>query len=153
MLSLVHKCVFYRPGRNEKRGHPGTEFRRSSNAKLKYTNFLSSKSKWEKWCHLSSCQVYSRSWKCQKWLFFAFSADGNKKSVTVLANNWSTSERSYAALTVNAMLPLVKYQHLEIQVLDISFADSATIFIFLPSISHGRQLQSLLTMPFSERTH
>ena len=33
MLSLICKCVFYRPEHNAKRGHHGIEFRRFLNAK------------------------------------------------------------------------------------------------------------------------
>ena len=36
VLSLVFKCVFYRPEQNAKGGPYGTEFWRSWNAKIKY---------------------------------------------------------------------------------------------------------------------
>ena len=36
--SLACKCVFYRPGNNAKGGPHGTEFWRSRNVKMKYTN-------------------------------------------------------------------------------------------------------------------
>ena len=58
--SLTCKCVFYRPEHNAK---GGTELWRSWDAEIKSTNEQSSKSRWEKWSHLSmSIYVYSQSY-------------------------------------------------------------------------------------------
>ena len=62
MSSLACKCVFYRPERNAKGGPNEIEFWTSWNAKMKYTNGQSSKSRLEKWGDLSSCHVCSRSY-------------------------------------------------------------------------------------------
>ena len=46
--SSTSKCVFYRPEHDVKGGPHGIKFWRSSNAEMKYTNWQSSKSRWEK---------------------------------------------------------------------------------------------------------
>ena len=60
--SLACKCVFYRRQHNTKGGPHGTEFWRSWNEEMKYTNEQSSKSRWKIWGHLSSYHVYSQSY-------------------------------------------------------------------------------------------
>ena len=44
-------------------------------------------------------------------LFFTFSADGSKKSVTVCANYLSASEKSYLALSENSMVYWIMSYH------------------------------------------
>ena len=69
--------------------------------------------------HFSSYRVYSRSCdlslKCEKWLiFFVFSADTSKKSVTFLTKYLRASERSYLALSENADCWVLSYHYQDI---------------------------------------
>ena len=59
MSSLACKCVFYRLERIVKGRPYGIEFWVFWNAKMKYTNGMKSKSRREKWDHLSSYHVHS----------------------------------------------------------------------------------------------
>ena len=60
--SLAWKYVFYRLKHKLRGGTHRIEFRRSWNAKMKYTKGLNSKSRWEKWDHLPSYLLNSRSY-------------------------------------------------------------------------------------------
>ena len=60
MSSLTCKCVFYRPELNAKGGGPmELTFQ---DLQMEQTNGQSSKSRWEKWGHLSNYYVYSHSY-------------------------------------------------------------------------------------------
>ena len=60
MSSLTCKCVFYRPELNANEGGPiELNF---EGLEMKHTNGQSSKSRWEKWGHLSCYHVYSHSY-------------------------------------------------------------------------------------------
>ena len=60
----------------------------------------------KKWGHLSSYHVYSRSYghkNVKDCSFFVFSADTSQNSVTVWTKYLLASERSYLALSENAV--------------------------------------------------
>ena len=67
------------------------------NAKMKYINWQSSKSRWEKWGHLSSYHVYLQNYDLnnKNGSFFVFSVDDSKKLDTVWEKYFDAAERSY----------------------------------------------------------
>ena len=86
-------------------GPHGTEILRFWKAKMKYVNIKSSKSRWEKWGHLSSYD-YSQRYGHQNvkdGSFYVLSAEDSKNSVPVWARYLNTSERSSFALLQNTM--------------------------------------------------
>ena len=89
--SLACEYEFYRTEHNAWEEPHIIEFLRSWNAEMKYTDRLSSKSRWEKWGYLSSYNVYVQS----NGSFSGFSADESKKFFTVWEKYLSAPERSY----------------------------------------------------------
>ena len=80
--SLASKCLFYRSEHSTKEGLHGIEFWRSSNAEMKLTNRKSSKSSWEKWCHLL------RSLKSHNWFIFWWQPKMSHSLGKVFVCNW-----------------------------------------------------------------
>ena len=75
--------------------------------------------------------------------FFVFCADDCEKSVTVWRKYLLASEKSYLALSENAMDCWILSYHSKMSTLeDTEFcyfiAESAVFLVFLPSISHER---------------
>ena len=85
----------------------GIIFWRSWNPKMKYTNWSSSKSRWEKRGHLSRYHVNSQSYgheNVKNGSFFIFSADDSKILVLVWASHLNAPERSYSVLSENGVV-------------------------------------------------
>ena len=80
--SLACKCLFYRSEHRTKERLHGIEFWRSSNAAMKSTNRKSSKSSWEKWCHLL------QSLKPHNWFIFWWQPKMSNSLGKVFVCNW-----------------------------------------------------------------
>ena len=100
----------------------------------------------KKWDRLSGYHVYSRSYgheNVKNGSFFVFSTGDSKKSVTVWIKYLRTSEKSYLALSENAMdCWILSYrQYSKMSTLENTefryfLADLKVFLIFLTSISH-----------------
>ena len=89
-------------------------------------------------------------------LFFVFSANDCKTSVTVWTKYLCASGRSYLVLSENAMeFWILSYHQQDVNRwryrISLFHCWLSSFFIFLPSISLEWQLQTLLIIPFSEK--
>ena len=103
MSSLVPKYVLYRHEVTGKRELHGIEILSFGNAKMKYINVCSSKSRWEKRGY-SSSYVYFRSYghkNVKNDSFYVLSAKCSKKSVPVSARYLDPTEKSCLTLLEN----------------------------------------------------